>query len=470
MSQPPRKGSLLVIFLTVFIDLLGFGMVLPLLPIYGKQFAADYGWESQRVGWVVGLLMSSFSAMQFLFLPIWGRASDRWGRRPILLIGLAGSTVFYFGFGLATVSRSLAGLFFTRIGAGIAGATIATAAAYIADSTPKEKRAKGMALIGAAFALGFTLGPSLGVVSLLAGGKLALSPWPGYTAAGLSAVAFLLAAVLLPESLRPEAMGKDALGSETPPPAGQSVAGSRTRGAASHRSLLDFNALRQALGAPTIGLLLLTSFIAVFSFANFESTLSLQLENLVLAGPGRSAVLDGLVGWARQRGYGAPDDTKLVVIFAVFGFLGLTLTLAQGFLVRRLADKLPEGLMAAGGGVAASLGLMLLGLAARRGSFNLLVLGMVVEVVGFAFVNPSLQSLLSRRSRADEQGGVLGLGQSVASLARILGPVAGIRLFAYRPEAPYFAAAAVMAIAVLAIVWVAEHGQDAREPPPADGG
>jgi MFS family permease len=126
--------------------------------------------------------------------------------------------------------------------------------------------------------------------------------------------------------------------------------------------------------------------------------------------------------------------------------------------------------MAAGGGVAASLGLMLLGLAARRGSFNLLVLGMVVEVVGFAFVNPSLQSLLSRRSRADEQGGVLGLGQSVASLARILGPVAGIRLFAYRPEAPYFAAAAVMAIAVLAIVWVAEHGQDAREPPPADGG
>ncbi|MFM7073774.1 MAG: MFS transporter [Planctomycetota bacterium] len=118
MSQPPRKGSLLVIFLTVFIDLLGFGMVLPLLPIYGKQFAADYGWESQRVGWVVGLLMSSFSAMQFLFLPIWGRASDRWGRRPILLIGLAGSTVFYFGFGIATVARSLAGLFLTRIGAG----------------------------------------------------------------------------------------------------------------------------------------------------------------------------------------------------------------------------------------------------------------------------------------------------------------------------------------------------------------
>ncbi len=113
--------------------------------------------------------MASFSAMQFIFLPVWGRLSDVYGRRPILLIGLAGSTVFYTLFGLATVWRSLTWLFVARIGAGIAGATISTAQAYIADSTSTANRTKGMALIGAAFALGFTLGPVIGAVSLLIG-------------------------------------------------------------------------------------------------------------------------------------------------------------------------------------------------------------------------------------------------------------------------------------------------------------
>ncbi|MFO0906128.1 MAG: MFS transporter [Pirellulales bacterium] len=439
MTQPPRKGSLLVIFLTVFIDLLGFGIVLPLLPIYGKQFAADYGWSSQQIGWVVGILMSSFSAMQFLFLPIWGRASDRFGRRPILLIGLAGSTLFYGGFAIATVMRSLPGLFITRIGAGIAGATIATAAAYIADTTTKEKRTKGMALIGAAFALGFTLGPSLGVVALLAGGDIALSPWPGYLASGLSGVALVLAAVLLPESLTP----------------GQEQ---------QKRSLFDVGALRNALNIPTVGLLLLSSFIAVFSFANFESTLSLQIERLVqrlgdVETP--SALLQWVVGRSQAWGYTKPDEIKLVAIFFVFAYLGFALTLAQGFLVRRLADKVSEGKLATGGSIVALIGFLLLAGAAANESFNLLLVGMTVEVIGFAFVNPSLQSLLSRRSRSDEQGGILGLGQSVMSLARILGPVCGIRLFSQISSAPYYLAAGLMGLAIVQIIWVARHGRDA---------
>ena len=200
----PHRGSLLVIFLTVFIDLLGFGIVLPLLPIYGEQFASQHGFTSAQTGWLIGLLMASFSAMQFFFLPMWGRLSDLFGRRPILLIGLLGSTVFYTIFGLATVWRSLVWLFVARIGAGIAGATISTAQAYIADTTTAENRTKGMALIGAAFALGFTLGPVIGAASLLVGTTGDVTPWPGYFAAGLSGMAFLLALWLLPESKTPQ--------------------------------------------------------------------------------------------------------------------------------------------------------------------------------------------------------------------------------------------------------------------------
>src|ERR1700677_824216 len=128
MSQRSPKASLLTIFLIVFIDLIGFGMVLPLLPVFAKHFQVD-----DRHGLTIGLLMASFSAMQFLFAPLWGRISDRVGRRPILMVGLAGSAVFYFLFGIATIYRSMTLLFVSRIGAGIAGATISTAHAYIAD-------------------------------------------------------------------------------------------------------------------------------------------------------------------------------------------------------------------------------------------------------------------------------------------------------------------------------------------------
>ena len=183
---------LIIIFITVFIDLLGFGIVLPLLPRYGKYFGADEV--------TLGLLMASFSAMQFVFAPLWGRLSDRIGRRPVLLLGLAGSTVSYAMFGFASSlgnDGSLLGLtavpwfFITRIGAGIAGATIPTAQAYIADSTGPEGRAKGMALIGAAFGIGFTFGPLLGAMFVSDKSDGPPSPGVGFLAAGLSAAAFL---------------------------------------------------------------------------------------------------------------------------------------------------------------------------------------------------------------------------------------------------------------------------------------
>jgi len=157
------RGTLLVVFLTVFIDLLGFGIVLPLLPRYGAWFSAS--------GWQLGALMASFSAMQFLFAPLWGGLSDRVGRRPILMLGLLGSAWSYGLFGYVSSQGrefqwlglgALAWLFIARIGAGIAGATISTAQAVIADCTEAKNRGRGMAMIGAAFGIGFTFGPLIG--------------------------------------------------------------------------------------------------------------------------------------------------------------------------------------------------------------------------------------------------------------------------------------------------------------------
>jgi MFS family permease len=465
MSTAPRKTALLIIFLTVFIDLLGFGIVLPLLPIYGKAFAEKHGFSEHQIGIIVGLLMSSFSAMQFVFLPIWGRLSDRFGRRPVIIMGLAGSTFFYAMFGVATMWRSLAGLFVTRIGAGIAGATISTAQAFIADCTPKNERARGMALIGAAFALGFTVGPVLGGAALLAGGDVVASPWPGFLAAALSGGALLLAIARLPESLTRDS---------------ESAA----------RSLFDRTALQAALSRPSIGLLLAASFVAVLSFANFESTLSVQIEHLVdnkrgenvmdemadvlepaqgTADPSavgavpagvRSGALARLASIGERLGYASAQELTLFVILVTFTYLGVILTLAQGFLVRRLSGRLSEGAMAAGGAVTAIGGFVLLAVAAQRNDFSLLLEAMALEVIGFAFVNPSLQSLLSRRSDPREQGSILGLGQSMTTLARILGPVLGMSLFARRSDFPYWAATGLMVLGLVMIVTAARSGKD----------
>src|SRR6476620_9682962 len=200
--------------------------------------------------------MSSFSAMTFIFAPLWGRASDRIGRRPVLIVGLIGSVGFYLLFGIATIFQSMTLLFVARIGAGIAGATIPAAQAYIADITSLQNRAKGMALIGAAFGLGFTFGPLLGAAALISSGTGAVetSPWPGFVAAILSAVAAFLAVFLLPESLRP---------------------GSHHAG----HAILDWRAWQDAWETPSVPALLATAFASVVSFAAFETTLSLLLKD-----------------------------------------------------------------------------------------------------------------------------------------------------------------------------------------------
>jgi len=390
------RSPLVIIFFTVFIDLLGFGIVLPLLPRYGEHFHAT--------GMVLGLLMASFSAMQFLFAPLWGRLSDRIGRRPVLLIGLAGSMVFYFLFARVTQLGNegaifglspLIWLFITRIGAGIAGATIPTAQAYIADVTDVSNRGKGMAIIGAAFGVGFTFGPLIGAPFVPSDTSAGPSAAPGYVAAVLSGIALVWATAMLPESLKAE--------------------NATTR----RMQWFDRSSLKAALAQPYIGPILFAMFLTTFAFSQLETTLSLLTKHLNVSDRGN---------------------------FFLFAYIGFILALAQGLLVRRLIPRVGEFWMGLAGVVFMTAGLLSLAWASGERSVFLIYLVLPVAVVGFASTNPSLQALLSLNTAADEQGGVLGVGQSMSALARILGPALALPLQDRSVPLPYWVGAGLMAV------------------------
>ena len=411
---PSRKAGLLLVFVTVFIDLLGFGIVLPLLPRYGESFEAS--------GLQIGLLMASFSAMQFLFAPIWGRMSDRVGRRPILILGLAGSTVSYALFGYATSlgidghllgQSALTWLFITRIGAGIAGATIPTAQAYIADITGPKERAKGMALIGAAFGIGFTFGPLLGAFFVSDVQGAAPTPMPGYVAAIISGCALLFAIFKLPESLSPDSK-----------PTG--------------RHWFDLGSFKAAMRHPHVGMVLATMFLTTFAFGQFEATLSLLTERL---------------------GLSQKDN------FYVFAYIGFVLTLSQGFLVRRLVPKLGEFRMGFAGVFLMVIGLAAIAMVATDGTTGQLYAVLPIVVVGFSATTPSLQSMLSLSSSESEQGGILGLGQSMSAMARILGPFVGLTLFdlGKNHALPYWCGAGLMLLSLIAVLRLRSAGFKSSE-------
>ena len=408
-----KPGSLLVIFLTVFIDLLGFGMVIPLLPIYADQFTVD------ELGWQLGALMASFSVMQFFCAPLWGRLSDRIGRRPVLMIGLAGSIAFYLLFGVATVMKSLSLLFVARIGAGIAGATISTAQAYIADTTSLENRSKGMALIGMGFGLGFTFGPLLGFLAVPSQ-NAEPGPWPGYAAAILSAIALGMAAFLLPESKH----------------AGSEAAG---------KKIFDARAFRVAMSVPSVALILVAMFVCIFSFGNFETTLSMLIKG-------------------GDKVTGSPFKFSWRDICLTYAFIGFTLALVQGGVVRRLAGKISEGVLAATGALIEVMGFGLMLAAISNGSTGMLFGALAVVVTGFSFMQPNLNALLSRRSDPQKQGMILGVGQSVSSLARIFGSGLGIPLLKMQIAMPYYVATGLMGLGLLLVVVASRSGKDYSAP------
>lgn len=386
-----RKASLGTIFLTVFLDLLGFGLVVPYLPAVARDHGAS--------PFVATLLGAMYSAMQFLFVPFWGHLSDRVGRRPILLGSIAASAL---GMAALGTTDSLAGLFAARIFVGIATANLAVAAAYIADVTKPEERSRGMGLIGAAIGLGFVLGPVIGGL-LQAHSPLArVGALPAYAAAALSAVNLGLAARFLPESLAPEGRRK------------------KPRSA----SPFDAGRFRAAFAKQGVPAAILVQFLVVVSFSGMEQTFSLFTADEFRLG-------------ARGTGY-------------ILGVVGLVLILVQGGLIRPLSRVSTERtriragvLVEAAGFTGVAMAPVLLG-----GSVPLLVAAMAVIALGSGFVNPSLSALVSRLGASDEQGSVLGVLQSAGALARAFGPAAGGILYeSLGPRAPYGAAAVGMLLA-----------------------
>jgi MFS family permease len=392
-----RKPSLGAIFLTIVLDLLGFGLALP--------FMAEVARSTFHVSSFVGtLLASSYSAMQFLFVPMWGRLSDRVGRKPVLMWSIAATAIANLALGLALAyASSIVWLFVARMFAGFATANLGTASAYIADITPPKDRAKGMGIIGAAFGIGFVLGPGFG--GLLA--QIPLNdrhgPWALFVASMLSAINFVWIAIGLVESLPPEA-----------------------RVAKKRRSLspIDVGGALDVLRDSAIARAVLSNFLLILVFSGMEQTMryfNKDAFGMSLAETGGLLVVVGLSGAA-----------------------------VQGGIVRRLSGKVADASM-----LRAGLALQILAFAGLAFSPDVgrwfLYLSGVLLAFGNGLSQPSTSAFVSKHAKPGEQGSTLGVAQSASSLARVFGPALAGLAYGSRlgMRSPYTLGCVGMALALL---------------------
>ena len=375
---------MLIMLLVVFTDLVGFGVVIPLLPFYGEHFGAS--------PMTVTMLLATFSGCQLIAAPLWGRLSDRIGRRPIVLISTATSVLAYVWLASAD---ALWMLFAARALQGISAGNISVAQAYIADVTKPANRAKGMGMMGAALGLGFIVGPAIG--GQLAGGDpTALTvALPAYAAAGFSALALVLAALLLTESLPTE-----------------------RRAEAARNRPGRLAQIRDAFARPGLRRLMILFFTTTFAFAGMETTFAL---------------------WALARFNWGPRQ-----VGELFAMVGIVLVVIQGGLIGRLTQRFGEARMLLVGTITIGLGLALMA-AALVPAVG--IAASCLLALGMGMAQPSISSLISREAAATEQGSVLGVNQSVGSLARLLGPAAaGVAFTIGGPSAPYLLGAALMVV------------------------
>ena len=387
-ANGPGPVALGVVFGIVFLDLVGFGIVLPLIPFFADSMGAT--------PLIVGVIVASYSLMQLIFSPVWGSLSDRFGRRPFLILGLFGSAASYVVFGLA---ETVTVLLVSRVVGGSMGATVPVAQAVVADSTAPEERARGMGMIGAAFALGFIFGPAIGGF---------LSRWgyaaPGFVAAGLTGANAIAALFLLPESLPPERRIRGRTG----------LAALRQR----------VEAVRAVLGRTELTRPILVLFVMTWGFAGITTTLPLYLDDPL----GMTAAAAG----------------------GLFAYLGLIASVVQGRLIGPLVDRHGEKSVAVAGGFTLAAGMLMIG---TIPSFAALFVALALVGAGWGCVVPSIHSMISRRASDREQGEVLGVNQSSASAARVVGPIAaGWGFGALGPQLGFVGGAGLVTLGAL-IAW-----------------
>ena len=419
-----KKGpSVFIIFLTVFIDLIGFGIVVPLIALYSRSYGAS--------GLLIGVIGASFSAAQFIFAPIWGRLSDRVGRRPILLISSAGAALSYvmfaIGSGLENHAVGLWVLLLSRTFAGVCGGNITVAQAYIADITPPENRSKRMGLIGMAFGLGFIFGPVIGGIGL----KFLGSTGPGWLAAAICAFNFILALFILAESWTPS-----------------------SEHAKARPRLQQWG---HSLSQPKIALLILIFFLATFAFSCFEITLPLLINDNFHLG---LSDIDQIKG-----------ATTVIYLFVFCGLIGAVI---QGGAIGRLVKKFGERKLIALSLFLTGLSMVLLPLVKGQGQLLwgqllghegipwLKMLGVLSLLsIGSSITRPPVFGLLSNLTSAHEQGATIGVAQSAGSLARILGPIFAAGLYTHIPALPYMVCGGISILAGLIAVMYLPSGQHA---------
>lgn len=405
MMKSKWSAPKVLIFLTVFLYLVGFGVIIPILPLLGREL----GGTAAQVGW----LMAVYSLMQFLFSPFWGQLSDRVGRRKILVGCLLMEAFTYIWFAFA---RDYWSLFFARAFAGFFGASISTASAYISDITPPKERSKGMALIGVAFGLGFVIGPSIGGGMIHLAKKFSAEPLMGSTVAALFVSllcfgTFLFAYFKLPESLPPEKRGQSQENKEN-----------------------RFMRILNKFKLPKLRPLLSIFFLVGLAMSAIEATLVFYVWEKF--------------GWGSDKvSYG-------------FAYIGLIIIFTQGFLVRRLIPLLGERRTIFIGLACFTLGALGISMAS---SIEMLASAITLFSLGNGCTNPSILGSISLVSAETEQGENLGVAQGLASLGRILGPIWGGELYdMVSIKAPFASSSLLALIAIGILVYGFQHFPDSN--------